>query len=60
MIGAGFLLKAFREVQNDKTPLDLTVRLASHSRAVCWPERTAQTRFQEELYLSRKVRKHRA
>jgi hypothetical protein len=60
MIGAGFPPKAIREVQNDKTPLDLTLRLASYSRAVCWSERTAQTCFQEEFYLLSKVRKHRA
>jgi hypothetical protein len=57
MMGEAFPHKAFREVQDDKIPLGLTVRLASYSRAVCWSGCTAQTCPQEEFNLLRKVRK---
>jgi hypothetical protein len=50
-------MKAFREVQNAKAPLDLTVRFAGYSRAMCWSGRTAQACFQEEFYRLRKVYK---
>src|SRR6516164_1922822 len=60
--GHVFPHEAFCEVQNDKTPLGLTVCLAGYSRVVCWSGRTAQACFQEEFYRLRKVhkaRKHR-
>jgi len=50
-------MKAFREVQNAKAPLDLTVRFAGYSRAMCWSGRTAEACFQEEFYRLRKVHK---
>ena len=55
MMGAGVSPKVIREVQNDEAPLDLTVRLAGYSHGVRWPKPTAQTCFQEEYDLRRKV-----
>ena len=59
-IGAGIPIKAFREVQNEKIPLDLLVRLAGNSRGVRWSERPAESRFQEEFFGPRKGGNHRA